>query len=103
MMNREFYHFGSFLTKRKTRVPFSAVYISQMSGVWSVLRNLGIGRFKVQINNGISFKFSLIVFIEFTEFNTKNICHYSTSVQNYHPAASCVRDQDATTVLVRHM
>ena len=103
MMNGEFYNFGSFLAKRTTRAPFLAVYISQMAGVWSVLRTLGIVRFKVQINNGISFEFSLIVFIEFTEFNTKNICHYSKSVQNYHPAASCVRDQDATTVLVRHM
>ena len=33
----------------------------------------------------------------------QNICHYCKGAQNCHPATSCVRDQDATTVSARHM
>ena len=47
-----------------------------------------------------TFEFSLNVF---TEFSDKNICHYSKRVRTCHPSTSCVRDQDATTVSVRHM
>ena len=50
-----------------------------------------------------SFEFSLNVFTEFAEFSEKNICHYSKRVQTCHPATSCVRDQNATTVPARHM
>ena len=42
--------------------------------------------------------FSLNVFTEFAEFSGKNICHYSKRARTCHPAASCVSDQDATTV-----
>ena len=46
------------------------------------------------------FEFSLNVF---TEFDDKNICHYSKRVRPCHPATSYVRDEDATTVPGRHM
>ena len=39
----------------------------------------------------------------FTEFDDKNICHYSKRVRTCHPATSYVRDEDATTVPGRHM
>ena len=39
----------------------------------------------------------LNVFTEFSEVNDKNICH-----QEFEPATTCVRDQDATTVPARH-
>ena len=48
-------------------------------------------------------EFSLNVFTKFSEFNDKNICHYSKRAQTCHQATSCVGDQDATTVPVRHM
>ena len=51
----------------------------------------------------VSIEFSLNVFTEIAEFSDKNICHYSKRAQTCHPAASCVRDQDATAVLARHM
>ena len=40
---------------------------------------------------------------KFAEFSDKNICHYSKRAGTCHPATSCVRVQDATTVLARHM
>ena len=42
--------------------------------------------------------FSLNVFTEFTEFRDKKNCHFSKSAQTCHPATSCLRDQNATTV-----
>ena len=48
-------------------------------------------------------EFFLNVFIEFAEFNDKNIFHYSERARTCHPANSCVRDQDATTAPARHM
>ena len=48
------------------------------------------------------FEFSLNVFIEFSEFSDKNICHYSKRARMCHPVSS-VTDQDATTVPARHM
>ena len=39
----------------------------------------------------------------FTEFSDKNISLYSKKAQTCHPANSCVRDKDATTVPARHM
>ena len=47
-----------------------------------------------------TFEFSLNVF---TEFSDKKICHHSKRTWTCHPATSCVRDQDATTVPARHM
>ena len=41
-------------------------------------------------------EFSLNVFTEFAEFS-------DNTVKGLEPATSCVRDQDATTVPVRHM
>ena len=49
------------------------------------------------------FEFSLNVFTEFSEFSDKNICHYSKRARTCHPATSCVRNQDATTMPVKHM
>ena len=48
-------------------------------------------------------EFTLNIFSEFSEFNDKNICHYSKRAQTFH--LLCVRDQDATctTVLARHV
>ena len=48
------------------------------------------------------FEFSLNVFIEFSEFSEKNICHYSKRARMCHPVSS-VTHQDATTVPSRHM
>ena len=39
----------------------------------------------------------------FTEFSDKNVCHHSKRVRTCHPATSCVRDQDVTTVPARYM
>ena len=50
-----------------------------------------------------SFELSLNVFTEFAEFSDKTICHYSKTARTYHPATSCVKDQNATTVSARHM
>ena len=36
----------------------------------------------------------------FAEFSDKYICHYSKGIE---PVTSCVRDQDATTALARHI
>ena len=46
----------------------------------------------------ISMEFSLNVFTEFVEFSDKNICHYRKRTQTCHPATSCIREKDATTV-----
>ena len=48
-------------------------------------------------------EFFLNVFTEFSEFRDKNIWHYSKRSRTCHPAISCVRDQDVTTVPARHM
>ena len=50
-----------------------------------------------------TFDFSLNVFTKFNKFSDKNICHYSKRAWTCHAAASCVRDQDATTVPARHV
>ena len=34
---------------------------------------------------------------------TKKICHYSKGARTCHPATSCLKDQDDTTVPARHM
>ena len=47
-----------------------------------------------------SIEFSINVF---TEFSDKNICHYRHRALTYHPATSCVRDQDTTTAPARHL
>ena len=48
-------------------------------------------------------EFFLNVFTELAEFSDKNICYYSKRAWTCHPATSCVRDQDATTVPARYM
>ena len=50
-----------------------------------------------------TFEFFINGFSEFAEFSYKNICHNSKRANTCHPATSCVRDQDPTTVLARHM
>ena len=51
----------------------------------------------------LPFEFFLNLFVEFAEFNDKNICHYSKRAQTCHPTTSSVRDQDATAAPARLM
>ena len=54
-------------------------------------------------NDRTTIEFSLNVFTEFAEFSDKNMYYYSKRVRTCHPATSCVRDMDASTVPARHM
>ena len=66
-----------------------AIHVSHCSSaIWSTTLHNGNSRY-------------IGIFLNvFTEFNDKNICHYS---KRFKPATWCVRHQDATTAPARHM